>query len=57
MAKKSSRILVGLVCEETNTLNYVVSRNKVNVPTPLRLKKYSKKAGKVTWHKEKKSLD
>jgi ribosomal protein L33 len=57
MAKKSSRILVGLVCEETNTLNYVVTRNKVNVPNPLRLRKFSRKAGKVTWHKEKKSLD
>jgi large subunit ribosomal protein L33 len=56
MAKKSSRVLVGLQCEESGALNYVVEKNKINSPDPLRLKKFSPQLKKHTWHKEKKKL-
>lgn len=57
MAKKSSRIKIGLVCETCGAQNYIVSRNKVNIPTALKLNKFCSSCGKVVSHKEKKSLD
>jgi len=57
MAKKGSRVLVGLTCEVCNTQNYVVAKNKINTTTPLKLKKYCKKCRKTQPHKEKKKLD
>lgn len=57
MAKKSSRTLVGLVCEVCSKQNYVVQKNKVNTTTPLKMKKYCNKCRKHTSHKEKKKLD
>jgi len=56
MAKKGSRILVGLVCETCNKQNYVVQKNKVNTTGSLRLKKYCNRCKKHTGHKEKKKL-
>lgn len=57
MAKKGSRILIGLVCEVCKTLNYVVSKNKLNTTEPLKLKKFCKKCKKHQTHKETKKLD
>lgn len=57
MARKSSRILVGLICEVCNKQNYVVQKNKLNTTEALRLKKYCNKCKKHTAHKEKKKLD
>lgn len=57
MAKKGSRVLVGLVCEVCNKQNYVTEKNKVNMTTPLKIKKYCNRCRKRTIHKEKKKLD
>lgn len=57
MAKKGSRILIGLVCEVCGLVNYVTEKNKINTTTPLKLKKYCRKCKKHTDHKETKKLD
>ncbi len=57
MAKKGSRIQVGLICEVCKSQNYVVVKNKVNTTTALKLKKYCSKCKKHTAHKETKKLD
>jgi large subunit ribosomal protein L33 len=57
MAKKGSRILLGLVCQVCQSVNYVVSKNKLNTTTVLKLKKYCPKCNKRTEHKETKKLD
>lgn len=57
MAKKSSRVLVGLICEVCKKQNYVTERNKVNTTAGLKLKKYCKSCKKRTEHKETKKLD
>jgi len=56
MAKKGSRILVGLTCEVCKNLNYVVQKNKINTTVALKLNKYCKTCRKHTSHKEKKKL-
>ncbi len=57
MAKKGSRVWVGLTCEVCKNQNYVVSKNKINTTTGLKLKKYCRYCKKTTEHKEKKKLD
>ena len=57
MAKKGSRILVGLSCSACSQQNYVVSKNKLNKTEALKLKKYCNRCRKHTVHKEKKKLD
>lgn len=57
MAKKGSRVLIGLVCEVCSKQNYVAEKNKVNTPEAVKLKKYCNKCKKHTFHKEKKKLD
>ncbi|KKP86649.1 MAG: 50S ribosomal protein L33 [Candidatus Roizmanbacteria bacterium GW2011_GWA2_35_8] len=57
MAKKGSRIQVGLLCGVCKSQNYVVSKNKVNTTTGLKLNKYCRKCKKHTSHKETKKLD
>jgi len=57
MAKKGSRIEVGLVCEVCQSVNYVVEKNKVNTTSSLKLNKFCSKCRKHTAHKEKKKLD
>lgn len=57
MAKKGSRILIGLICQVCNSLNYVTSKNKLTTTNPLSLKKYCKKCKKHQIHKETKKLD
>jgi large subunit ribosomal protein L33 len=57
MAKKTSRTILGLECEVCGKQNYIVSKNKINTTTPLKLKKYCNKCRKHTPHKERKKLD
>jgi large subunit ribosomal protein L33 len=57
MAKKGSRILIGLVCENCKRLNYVTEKNKVNTPEKLKIKKYCPACKKRTVHQETKKLD
>jgi len=57
MAKKSSRILIGLICEACQQQNYITVKSKVNSQEPLKLTKYCKKCKQTTQHKEKKKLD
>ena len=57
MAKKGSRINVGLVCEVCQSVNYVVEKNKVNTTGSLKLNKFCQKCRKHTVHKETKKLD
>jgi len=56
MAKKGSRILVGLICTVCKKQNYVTQKNKVNTTSPLKLKKYCPQCKKQTVHEEKKKL-
>jgi len=57
MAKKGSRIQLGLICEVCKSQNYVVEKNKINTTTALKLKKYCRRCKKHTVHKETKKLD
>ncbi len=57
MAKKGSRVQIGLVCEECRRQNYVVEKNKINTTGALKLKKYCRSCKKHTAHKESKKLD
>lgn len=57
MAKKGSRVLIGLVCEVCSRQNYVTEKNKINTVGSLKLKKYCGFCRKQTVHKERKSLD
>ncbi len=56
MAKKSSRVLIGLVCEVCSKQNYVTQKNKLNTTAALKLNKYCNHCKKSTPHKEKKKL-
>jgi len=56
MAKKGSRILIGLVCGECKKQNYVTQKNKTTTTSPLKLRKYCNQCRKRTLHKEKKKL-
>jgi len=56
MAKKGSRVLVGLVCEVCKKQNYVKEKNKINTTEGLKLKKYCNRCRKHTIHKERKKL-
>lgn len=56
MAKKGSRIKVGLTCEVCKSHNYVTVKNKVTTTEALTLKKYCRVCRKRTAHKEKKKL-
>lgn len=57
MAKKGSRVLIGLICEVCKSLNYIVTKNKVNTTAALKLNKYCRKCKKHQSHKETKKLD
>lgn len=56
MAKKGAREIVGMICKDCKSQNYVTDRNKVNMDVKgkgkLELKKYCKTCKKVTSHKE-----
>lgn len=55
MARKSSRILVGLVCEECKTFNYVTEINTQNTKSIV-VKKYCPKEKTHKKHTMKKKL-
>jgi ribosomal protein L33 len=55
MAKKSSRVRVGLVCTETNIQNYVVQLN-LQKDKDLELMKFCPHENKKTKHKVRKKL-
>ncbi|MEK7534610.1 MAG: 50S ribosomal protein L33 [Patescibacteria group bacterium] len=55
-AKGENRIKVGLVCTVCKSRNYITTRNKVNTPEKLRLKKFCKRCRKVTEHRETEKL-
>ena len=57
MAKKGSRMLVGLMCEVCKSINFIVEKNKINTTGALKLNKYCRKCKKHTPHKETKKLD
>ncbi len=57
MAKKGSRILIGLVCSQCKRQNYVTTKNKINQQQALKIKKYCPFCRKRTEHQEKKKLD
>lgn len=57
MAKKGSRILIALICEQCKRQNYVTSKNKINNPGGLKFKKYCTTCRKRTVHGESKKLD
>ena len=49
MAKKNlKRKLIGLVCEETGIRIYYTTKNTVNTPEKLRLRKYNPKLRRYT---------
>lgn len=56
MAKKGSRVKLGLTCEVCKTQNYVTEKNKLNTTETIKLKKHCPKCKKHTVHKEKKKL-
>jgi len=57
MAKKGSRIIIGLVCSVCNRQNYISEKNKINTSEKLKIKKYCSYCKKRTEHKESKKLD
>ncbi len=57
MAKRSSRVQVGLLCEVCKTQNYVTEKSKLNTTEGLSLKKFCKKCKTIRKHKESKKLD
>jgi large subunit ribosomal protein L33 len=56
MAKKWHVMQIGLQCGECGRLNYTTTRNKLNMPTKLSLKKYCPGCRKHTLHKERQKL-
>ncbi len=56
MAKKWSRVLVGLICEETWAQNYVTEINKMNSWKKIKLKKYCPSLRRHTVHVSREKL-
>ncbi len=56
MAKKGTRLDIGLVCSECSSFNYITERSKINTPEKLSLKKYCHVCRKQTKHKETQQL-
>jgi len=52
MAKKGTRIKIGLDCKVCKRRNYITSRNKINTPEKLAMVKYCPHCRKKTEHKE-----
>ncbi len=53
MAKKTEkRKLIGLVCEETGLRHYYTTKNTMNTPDKIRLKKYNPVLRRHTWYAE-----
>ncbi|MDO8488128.1 MAG: 50S ribosomal protein L33 [bacterium] len=52
MAKKGNRQMMALVCTVCKSQNYLMERNKVNVPDKLDFKKFCSTCRKHQVHKE-----
>jgi len=50
--KKGPRQILGLICQECKSFNYVSERNRTNTEKKLVLRKYCKRCRKHTEHKE-----
>ncbi|MCL4374372.1 50S ribosomal protein L33 [Patescibacteria group bacterium] len=57
MAKKGTRVQIGLVCSVCRRQNYTTEKNKVNTASGLKINKYCPRCKKRTTHKENKKLD
>ena len=57
MAKKGAREIVGMICPNCKSQNYVTVKNKVNTTSNLKFNKHCRKCRKHTVHKESKKLD
>lgn len=56
MAKKGARQLIGLICAECKSQNYVSEKNKTNTVGKLTFSKYCKRCRKHTEHRETQKL-
>jgi large subunit ribosomal protein L33 len=54
MAKKDRRLVVTLACTECKERNYTTTKNRENDPGRVELKKYCRRCGKHTPHRESK---
>ncbi len=52
MAKKGNRLIIGLECTETGDRVYITSKNRINTPEKLELRKYNPRLKKHTLFKE-----
>ena len=52
MSKKGAREIVGMICKECKSQNYVTTRNKINMEKKLEILKFCKRCKKATLHKE-----
>jgi large subunit ribosomal protein L33 len=52
MAKTEARIIIGMACTECKERNYTTSKNKKNDPDRLTLRKFCRRCGKHTSHRE-----
>lgn len=52
MAKKTSRLIITLACEECKERNYASTKNKQSDPERMLQKKFCRRCKKVTPHKE-----
>ena len=56
MAKKTNRMLIGLLCTKCGRQNYVTEKNKVNTTDKVNFKKFCKLCKEHVDHKEKQKL-
>lgn len=56
MAKKGARQLIGLICVECKSANYVSEKNKTNTEGKVALNKYCKRCRRHTKHNETQKL-
>ena len=56
MARKGNRLILGMVCDQCHSKNYITERNRVNTEEKLVLKKYCPKCRAHTKHKETQKL-
>jgi large subunit ribosomal protein L33 len=49
---KEDRIIIGMACQDCKERNYTTSKNKRNDPNRLELKKFCRRCGRHTMHRE-----
>ncbi|MBI4089442.1 MAG: 50S ribosomal protein L33 [Candidatus Levybacteria bacterium] len=54
--KGEQRVKIALICTVCKNRNYITTRNKVNTPEKLKLKKYCNYCRKAVEHKETEKL-